>query len=80
MNLNFRNVSINRGRVYIEVADGKHIDCTDGLTDPAAAIDLMLAGERMRRIAERQARLREFAAECQGAALGMNEQCRGVQL
>ena len=63
MNLQFRNVTINRGRVYIEVADGKHIDCTDGLTDPAAAIDLMMASEKMRQIAERNARLREFADE-----------------
>lgn len=69
MNLQFRNVTINRGRIYIEVEHGKHIDITGGLTDPAAAIDLLLAGERMRQIAERNTRLREFADECREDAI-----------
>jgi hypothetical protein len=69
VNLQFRNVSVNRGRVYIEVADGKHIDVTGGLTDPAAAIDLMMAEEKMRQIWERTQRLREFAAECREDAI-----------
>ena len=80
MRLEFKHVSVNKGRVYIEVADGKHIDCTDGLSDPAAAIDLMLAGERMRQIAERRAELSEWAAECRDDALGMNERHAGVKL
>ena len=69
MRLEFKNVSVNRGRVYIEVEQGRHVDITGGLTDPAAAIDLMMASERMRQIAERNARLREFADECREDAI-----------
>jgi hypothetical protein len=69
MNLQFRNVTINRGRIYVELEQGRNVDITGGLTDPAAAIDLMMASERMRQIAERNARLREFAAECREDAI-----------
>lgn len=80
MNLTFRSVTINRGRIYVELEQGRNVDITGGLADPEAAIDLMLAGEKMRQIAERQAQLREFAAECQDDALGMNERHAGVRI
>lgn len=80
MNLQFKQLRVNLGRVYAEVEHGKSIDITGALTDPEAAIDVLLAGERMRQIADRQARLREFAAECQSDALGMNEQTRGAKI
>jgi hypothetical protein len=67
--LEFRNVTINRGRIYVELEQGRNVDITGGLTDPAAAIDLMMAGEKLRQIAERNARLREFADECREDAI-----------
>jgi len=69
MRLEFKHVSVNKGRVFVELEHGKHIDITGGLTDPAAAIDLMMASEKMRQIAERNARLREFADECREDAI-----------
>jgi hypothetical protein len=69
MQLNFKHVFANLGRVYASVEHGKHIDITGALSDPAAAIDLLLAGERMRRIAERQAQIRAFADECREDAI-----------
>jgi hypothetical protein len=53
----------------VELEQGRNVDITGGLTDPAAAIDLMMASEKMRQIAERNARLREFADECREDAI-----------
>ena len=69
MNIELKNVFTNLGRVYASVEHGKHIDITGALADPAAAIDILLAGEKMRQIAERNARLREFADECREDAI-----------
>jgi hypothetical protein len=67
--LEFRNVTINKGRIYVELEQGRNVDVTGGLADPAAAIDLMMASEKMRQIAERNAGLREFADECREDAI-----------
>jgi len=80
MNLNFKQLRVNLGRVYAEVEHGKSIDITGALTDPEAAIDVLLAGEKMRQIAERAADNRAWAMQLRDEALGMNEQTRGVKL
>jgi hypothetical protein len=80
MNLTFRNVFTNLGRIYAEVEHGKSIDITGALTDPVEAIDLVLAQERLRQIAERTADNRAWAMQLRDEALGMNEQTRGVKL
>lgn len=69
MNIQFKHLRVNLGRVYAEVEYGKSIDITGALVNPEAAIDALLAGEKMRQISERQARLREFADECREDAI-----------
>jgi hypothetical protein len=69
VNLQFKQLSVNLGRVYAEVDDDKWIDITGALVNPEAAIDVLLADYKMRQIAERNARLREFADECREDAI-----------
>jgi hypothetical protein len=73
-------VTINRGRIYVELEQGRNVDVTGGLTDPVEAIDLLLAQERLRQIAERRAEMAEWAADCRDDALIMNQQHRGAKL
>jgi len=80
MNLEFKQLRVNLGRVYAEVEHGKSIDITGALVDPVEAIDLLLAQERLRQIAERTADNRAWAMQLRDEALGMNEQTRGVKL
>ena len=80
MNLEFKQLRVNLGRVYAEVEHGKSIDITGALVDPVEAIDLVLAQERLRQIAERTADKRAWAMQLRDEALGMNEQTRGVKL
>ena len=73
-------MTINRGRIYVELEQGRNVDVTGGLTDPVEAIDLLLAQERLRQIAERRAEMAEWAADCRDDALIMNQQHRGAKL
>jgi hypothetical protein len=80
MNIELKNVFTNLGRVYASVCDDKNIDITGALADPVAVIDLVLAQEKMRQIAERRAEMAEWAADCRDDALLMNQQHRGAKL
>jgi hypothetical protein len=80
MRIELKEVTVNRGRVYAQVDHGKHIDITGALSDPAAAIDLLLAEERLRQISEQAAERRALAVKIQGEILDENARHEGARL
>lgn len=80
MQLTFRKVSINRGRVFVELENGRRIDVTGGLADPMEVIDQLMAGERTRQMALEAAGRKRMADELRKEIIDENARWEGWRI